>query len=187
MSNQFPGVEGGSPVATVAARDASKPSAPLWSESFRVWLFKNFFTNLCGVTFRDWWETLRENRFAIDPPYWPRAAVLTAGSVLNSLYGRREEKHYRQLLDGVTVQPPLFILGHWRSGTTLLHNLLAIDDQFGYPNLYQVFFPHTFLCTEEVRTDLVVPLIPSTRRSLTTSRKAWGCRTRTSSRRARRH
>src|SRR5262249_32892145 len=71
-SDRFPGVEGGSPVATVAARDASKPAAPFWNESLRVWLFKNFFTNLCGVTFRDWWETLRENRFAIDPPYWPR-------------------------------------------------------------------------------------------------------------------
>jgi hypothetical protein len=132
-------------------------------EAVRVWLFKTFFTNLCGVTFHDWWEALRENGFAIDPPYWPRAAILTAGSLLNTLYGRREEKRYRQLLESVSVRPPLFILGHWRSGTTLLHNLLALDDRFGYPNLYQVFFPHTFLCTEEVRADLVLPLIPSTR------------------------
>jgi LPS sulfotransferase NodH len=150
-------------VATIAASEAPKLSAPPWAESARVWLFKTFFTNLCGATFHDWWTTLRENRFAIDPPYWPRAAMLTAGSVLNSYYGRRENKHYDELLQDVTVKPPLFILGHWRSGTTLLHNLLAIDEQFGYPNLYQVFFPHTFLCTEEVRSDLVVPLIPSTR------------------------
>jgi hypothetical protein len=150
-------------VATIVSNEAARLSAPPWVEAIRVWLFKNFFTNLCGVTFHDWWGTLRDNRFAIDPPYWPRAAILTAGSVLNSLYGRREEKHYRTLLADVKVQPPLFILGHWRSGTTLLHNLLAVDDRFGYPNLYQVFFPHTFLCTEEDRSDLVVPLIPSTR------------------------
>jgi hypothetical protein len=150
-------------VATIVAKKAGPLTAPPRGESIRVWLFKTFFTNLCGVTFHDWWGALCENRFAIDPPYWPRAAILTAGSVLNSLYGRRENKHYRSLLSDVNVHPPLFILGHWRSGTTLLHNLLALDAQFGYPNLYQVFFPHTFLCTEEVRTDLVVPLIPSTR------------------------
>ncbi len=149
-------------MATIAVSEASKRSAP-WLEPVRVWMFKTFFTNLCGVTFRDWWDALRVNRFAIDFPYWPRAAILTAGSVLNSLYRLREDRHFGALLNEVVIKPPLFILGHWRSGTTLLHNLLALDDQFAYPNLYQVFFPHTFLCTEEVRTDLVTPLIPSTR------------------------
>ena len=31
------------------------------------------------------------------------------------------------------VPDPVFILGHWRSGTTLFHNLLALDEQFAYP------------------------------------------------------
>ena len=133
------------------------------SETIRVWLFKTLFTNLCGVTFGDWWQALRENRFAVGLPFCPRAAIMTAGSVLNSYYRRREEREFGEALAQVEVKPPLFILGHWRSGTTLLHNLLALDDQFAYPNLYQVFFPHTFLCTEEARTNLVRPLIPQTR------------------------
>jgi hypothetical protein len=132
-------------------------------ESIRVWLYKTFFTSLCGVTFRDWCETLRVNRLAIDPPYWPQAAILTLGSVLNSLYRRKEMNAYGARLADVIVQPPLFILGHWRSGTTLLHNLQALDEQFAYPNLYEVFFPHTFLCTEEYRADQIAGLIPSTR------------------------
>ncbi len=37
--------------------------------------------------------------------------------------------------------PPLFILGHWRSGTTYLHNLIVRDDQSARPTLYQVLFP----------------------------------------------
>jgi hypothetical protein len=48
----------------------------------------------------------------------------------------------------VEVRPPLFVLGHWRSGTTHLHNLLAQDEQFAYPNMWQVLNPHTFLTTE---------------------------------------
>lgn len=30
------------------------------------------------------------------------------------------------------MQPPLFILGHWRSGTTHLYNILSKSPQFGY-------------------------------------------------------
>jgi hypothetical protein len=126
-------------------------------------LYKTFFTSLCGVTFRDWCEILRVNRLAIDPPYWPQAAILTAGSVLNSFYLRKERKAYGSRLSEVAVRPPLFILGHWRSGTTLLHNLLALDEQFAYPNLYQAFFPHTFLCTEDYRAGQIAGLIPPTR------------------------
>ena len=46
------------------------------------------------------------------------------------------------------VPPPLFILGHWRNGTTHLHYLLGLDPRFAYPSNFQVVFPHVFLSTE---------------------------------------
>ncbi len=39
-------------------------------------------------------------------------------------------------------KPPLFILGHWRSGTTLLHNMLCQDPSAGYLTTYHSLFPH---------------------------------------------
>jgi hypothetical protein len=36
---------------------------------------------------------------------------------------------------------PIFIIGHWRSGTTYLHNLLANDPQFGYCSNLDAFVP----------------------------------------------
>ena len=39
-------------------------------------------------------------------------------------------------------RPPLFILGHWRSGTTLLHNMLCADPDAGYITTYQSVFPN---------------------------------------------
>lgn len=36
---------------------------------------------------------------------------------------------------------PLFILGHWRSGTTFLHNVLCQDPEAGYVTTYQSVFP----------------------------------------------
>jgi hypothetical protein len=38
-------------------------------------------------------------------------------------------------------KPPAFILGHWRSGTTLLHELLAMDRRFAAPTLLDVLTP----------------------------------------------
>lgn len=144
-------------------RSGSEASSVSWPESARAWMFELLFSNLCGVTFTDWCRILKENRFSVSPRYWHRAAILTVGSTLNSLYRRREDRIFGERLASVTVPPPLFILGHWRSGTTLLHQLLSLDQQFAYPNLYEVFFPHTFLCTEDLRTSMVAPLIPRKR------------------------
>ncbi|MCA0933341.1 sulfotransferase [Lutimonas saemankumensis] len=38
---------------------------------------------------------------------------------------------------------PIFIIGHWRSGTTHLHNILCQDHQMGYVNTFQSVFPDT--------------------------------------------
>jgi hypothetical protein len=55
-------------------------------------------------------------------------------------------------------------VGHWRSGTTLLHNLLAQDEQhFAFANTYQVVNPHTFLTTEETNARRFAFLVPKRR------------------------
>lgn len=43
------------------------------------------------------------------------------------------------------IKKPIYILGHWRSGTTHLHNLLNIDSSFLSPNTFQAAFPHNFM------------------------------------------
>jgi hypothetical protein len=40
--------------------------------------------------------------------------------------------------------PPVFIVGHWRSGTTFLHNLMSQDPGFCYPTLVDVLRPYDF-------------------------------------------
>jgi hypothetical protein len=106
---------------------------------------------LGGLTAADWRRLLRENRFAIDPVYWHRAGFLTLVSLINSRLRRRQEDLYGPAIEAARItESPLFILGHWRSGTTHLHNLLAQDtEQFAFPNSFQVCHPHTFLYTEE--------------------------------------
>lgn len=43
------------------------------------------------------------------------------------------------------IAPPLFVIGHWRSGTTLLHNLLTKDPQFGCLTLSHCILTDAFL------------------------------------------
>ncbi len=42
---------------------------------------------------------------------------------------------------------PVFVLGHWRSGTTFLHELLACDPRHAAPTTYDCFNPLHFLLT----------------------------------------
>lgn len=57
-----------------------------------------------------------------------------------------QNRRYRRLQK---TQPqhedPLFILGHWRSGTTFVHNVFASDQRFGYCTTYQTVFPHLMM------------------------------------------
>lgn len=115
---------------------------------------------LAGVTLGDWLKLLRENRFSVDPPYLPRAILISLSAVINSLFRWHEEWRYGAKWKDVPVPPPLFVLGHWRSGTTHLHYLLGLDDRFACPHLFEVHYPHTFLSTERWFSGLTALLLP---------------------------
>lgn len=42
----------------------------------------------------------------------------------------------------VVKESPLFIIGHWRSGTTFLHNILTQDPASGFVSTYHAVFPN---------------------------------------------
>jgi omega-hydroxy-beta-dihydromenaquinone-9 sulfotransferase len=114
---------------------------------------------LQGMTLGVWWAFLGRHRFAVNLKHSPRALIQTAVSASNSVVARIEGWRYGERIEAARVEAPLFILGHYRSGTTHLHNLLALDRQFGAPTLFQVLNPHTFLCTERWAAPVVDRLI----------------------------
>ena len=59
--------------------------------------------------------------------------------------------------------PPIFILGHWRTGTTLLHEFMIRDERFGYPTTYECMDPNHFLLTEGLFTRWLNFLVPTHR------------------------
>jgi omega-hydroxy-beta-dihydromenaquinone-9 sulfotransferase len=120
---------------------------------------------MTGVTYGVWLRLLRQNRFRLSPAYWHRVVVITLASLANSGLALWENLRHGRAIGAVQItQPPLFILGHWRSGTTLLHDLLAQDSmQFNFANTYRVVNPLTFLTTERIVTRLLPGLVPAKR------------------------
>lgn len=78
-------------------------------------------------------------------PYFAKSAL---SSARNSVLRLNEEAVYGARVRRTKVRRPVFILGFWRSGTTHLQNLFALDNRLTTPNKYQVGHPHTFLTTE---------------------------------------
>jgi len=120
-------------------------------------------SNLMGLSFGQWLALLADNRFAIGPRYWSRAAVISALGLFNSAAALLERVRFGPAIAAAVPAPPIFILGHWRSGTTLLHNLLALDERFAAPNLFETMFPNGFMVTERWQARLWGRLVPDTR------------------------
>lgn len=117
-----------------------------------------------GMPLGVWLSLAGEHRWRASPSRWGLVASITAASAFNSLAAQFSDAVYRRgLRSPPTTPPPLFIIGHWRSGTTLLHELLMHDERFCCPNYYQCFAPSHFLLTERVLTPAVSWIMPTKR------------------------
>jgi hypothetical protein len=92
------------------------------------------------------WRQLRRS--------WPLAAT-SALAVQTHIFGSLHSSTamLQTLLVGARraaapTEGAIVILGFWRSGTTLLHELLCVDDRFGYPTTYACLNPHHFILTQ---------------------------------------
>jgi omega-hydroxy-beta-dihydromenaquinone-9 sulfotransferase len=103
---------------------------------------------LQGMRVSRCWQVIGRDWRRLGPAFWPRASLLAASAVFNTAFACYDERRWRRQLEETVVRPPLFILGHYRSGTTHLQYLFSHNRLLAYPNLVQSFFPHTFLSME---------------------------------------
>lgn len=78
--------------------------------------------------------------------------TILLASLFNSVMSKLQDIRYgARIADSELRHPPLFILGHWRSGTTLLHELLSLDDRLRAPTTFECLSPTTCLVTGAMR------------------------------------
>src|SRR5262249_53683093 len=141
---------------TIAEPTTRKPEPPRKREwAPRIWEGCDFFA---------WLRLLARNRFAVHWSCWYIAAIVTVVSLFHTLLRCIQEAWYGSRLSKLSIpEQPIFIIGHWRTGTTLLHELLCLDERHTYPNTYECFDPHHFLLTESLFTGWLRFLMPSRR------------------------
>jgi LPS sulfotransferase NodH len=92
------------------------------------------------------------------------ALIVTLVTPINSVLGWFQSWLYGRKIEETKIErPPVFIVGHWRSGTTLLHELMFLDNQFGSPTTYQCCTPHHFLVSERFLPWCTSFLLPKNR------------------------
>lgn len=111
-----------------------------------------------------WLRLLAQGRGRVSMPCWYIAAIINTLSFSNTLFRWMQEARYGKAIDAVIIDPPpLFVLGHWRTGTSLLHELLSLDDRHTGPLTYHCFEPcHSILSETFFRKHLKF-LLPSKR------------------------
>lgn len=105
--------------------------------------FKKFvpFSNILALAPLDLWlGRLQEARWNVGPIYYLRLGWVLLASAVNTLLTLPERLLAPQLLKH-KVPDPVLIVGVHRSGTTHLHNLLALDPQFSIPRNASVLNP----------------------------------------------
>jgi hypothetical protein len=136
------------------AQPADRSSRPGWTQA-APWM---------GCSLGALARILAGGRFQLDWRCWPECCVdllfatgnSAAGLVQKLTLGRAVA---RTPLDG----DPIFIIGHWRTGTTLLHELLALDPRLRAPTTYECLVPHHFLLTAGWVDRLTTFTLPRTR------------------------
>ena len=94
----------------------------------------NFAHPLTVTDFHVLVRYIKENYADIDRSYYPQILLSGAVSVALSPFRFFEKLLYSRKEACCTIKRPLFILGHWRSGTTLVQQMMAQDSQFGFIN-----------------------------------------------------
>lgn len=112
------------------------------------------------------WETFRRttrNR-EIDPKFKLKYILtLTICRILSLLTPIQNRIYDKKLNSQKLTKDPLFIIGHWRSGTTFVHNVLSKDKQFGYTTTYQTVFPNIVLWGQSFFKRIMSAIMPDKR------------------------
>jgi hypothetical protein len=136
------------------------------------WWYPRFWY---GMAAPGYLRLLVRNRFQIAPRRLAMAAGVGLASLVNSLLGLLQKVLWgRRIARTQLVDDPIFVIGHWRSGTTLLHELLVLDPRTTYPNTYDCFAPNHFLVSAWFWRPLLSLIMPK-QRPMDNMAAGWDC------------
>lgn len=117
-----------------------------------------------GMTRSAWLKACKSGDGKIAANKMPMAAIVSGLSFFNSTLAAFDSfLHGKKIAQTELAAPPIFIIGHWRSGTTLLHEYFVQDKQFTFADTYACYAPQHFLHSRYTLAPFVKFLMPSKR------------------------
>ncbi len=117
-----------------------------------------------GIRFSTLMKLVFRYGIGFRPLYLMRLLVLIPTSLLSEIFTFIENLIYARKIKRTNIEnPPVFIIGHWRSGTTFLHQLIFLDSRFTAPNVVQTVIPDHFLFSSKYWIPVMRKLMPEKR------------------------
>ena len=110
-----------------------------------------------------WWKLRRQNKIASDKRWM--AFKVTLFVLISAPFRGIQNLYLRRKLKQINLndKPPVFVLGHWRSGTTHLHYILSQDDRFSHLTSFQAFFFNVAFVSKRIMKPVLRYAMPKTR------------------------
>jgi hypothetical protein len=101
-------------------------------------------TTLAGTTLKNFLAVCKGH--VVERKYWRKLVLSALVCLIFEIFNAVERLFWKKRIVRFELkEPPVFIIGPWRSGTTLLHNLLSQDPVAAYATTFQAVFPNLLL------------------------------------------
>jgi hypothetical protein len=122
------------------------------------------FTIILGARFSVLMSLIFRNGISFRPVYLIRFLILLFNSLITSSLILVEKMNYgRKTRETEIAIPPIFIIGHWRTGSTLLHQLINLDPRLTAPTMVQTVIPEHVLFSTKYYAPILKRALPESR------------------------
>lgn len=119
---------------------------------------------LVGIAPLNLIKLLWRHRFRVHTDHWRDLGQLAFLSLLAAACNAADSWQLaRRTRQTEITLPPVFIVGHWRSGTTLLHKLLSLDAAFCAPTFFECCLPRGFISGRRLLKQRIARHLPRER------------------------
>ncbi len=119
---------------------------------------------IAGMRLSGFLNLIRKNGMSIAPKYLVRFSFLFQNGIWASIFHKKEKKLFASKIEQQQLpDDPVIIIGHWRTGSTFLHQLLNLDKQFVTSNLFQASIPDSFLSSRKSYEPIMGKVLKGTR------------------------
>ncbi|MEE4198177.1 MAG: sulfotransferase [Bacteroidales bacterium] len=119
---------------------------------------------IAGMRLPGFLKLIRKNGMSFAPRYLVRFLFLFQNGIWASVFHKKEKKLFdRKIAEQPLPQDPVIIIGHWRTGSTFLHQLLNLDNQFVTSSLFQGSIPDSFLSSRKSYEPIMAKVLKGTR------------------------